>query len=112
MTGQPQVVESVVPEHLRRLPPQAREGLAEAFRSEVSARLPRLQAVADGKATAAELEQARRDAHTLGSSATVLGEPSAAQCARALEVELAGGGSAQVAPLVRRLHELLAGWLS
>ena len=64
-----------------------------AFAQEVAERLPRL---VDGS----DLDAVRRDAHTLVSSAAVIGEPDIAQAAR--EVELGGPTDALVA--------LLQGW--
>ena len=67
-----------------RLPPGALDGLREAFAAEVRKRLPRLVSLADPEA-------ARRDAHTLASSAWVVGESQLATLARAVEDQLPGG---------------------
>lgn len=56
------------------------------------------------------LAQIHRDAHTLGSSAVVVGEAAAARCARELEAELAAGSLSDVPARVELLHVLLAGW--
>ena len=67
----------------------AHAALRETFAGEVSARLPRLHALADGDAGV--VEDARRDAHTLGSSAILVGEPEIARLAHAVELELTDG---------------------
>jgi HPt (histidine-containing phosphotransfer) domain-containing protein len=67
-----------------RLPPGALDGLREAFAAEVRVRLPRLVSLAD-------LDAARRDAHTLASSAWVVGEGQIATLSRAVEDQLPGG---------------------
>lgn len=66
------------------VPPGALAGLREAFAAEVAERLPRIVAMTD-------LETARRDVHTLASSAWVVGEPAISRLARAVEDDLAGG---------------------
>lgn len=71
--------------------------LRSAFTREVQERLPGLVEVSD-------VEQARRDAHTLASSAWVVGEPDIARVARALEAELPGGPREE---LVRLLEQHL-----
>ncbi|MCW2613462.1 MAG: hypothetical protein JWN08_456 [Frankiales bacterium] len=93
----------------RVLPPQALAGLREAFAAEVADRLPRLQAVRPG-ASAEVLAQALRDAHSLGSSAVVLGEPAASRTARAVEAALTAGDVGPVPGQVRELTVLLAAW--
>jgi HPt (histidine-containing phosphotransfer) domain-containing protein len=65
----------------RPLPEAAVAALHAAFADEVAVRLPRLRAERTGP-------QALRDAHTLGSSAVVVGALPAARAARALEAEL------------------------
>ena len=98
----------------RRLPPQALAGLREAFAEELAERLPRLrQAVSSGDD--ALLSDAVRDAHSLGSSAAVVGEADASRTARAAEALLADrpSGAGVPAELVARVDELsaaLAGW--
>jgi HPt (histidine-containing phosphotransfer) domain-containing protein len=67
-----------------RLPPGALDGLREAFAAEVRERLPRLVSLSDPDA-------ARRDAHTLASSAWVVGESQIATLARAVEDQFPGG---------------------
>lgn len=63
--------------------------LREAFAGEIAARLPRLQALADGNLEV--VEDARRDAHTLASSAIIVGEPEIASLAHAVELALTDG---------------------
>jgi len=71
----------------RRLPAAALAGLQEAFVAEVADRLPRLRdAVDSGDPT--RLDDVVRDAHALGSSAAVMGEPAASRAARAAEALL------------------------
>ena len=72
---------------LRRLPPAAVAGLREAFAGELAERLPRLRAAA-ASGDVALLAAAVRDAHSLGSSAAVVGEADASRAARAAESEL------------------------
>ena len=74
---------------VRRLPVVAIAGLREAFAAEVAERLPRLTGVV-GRTDLSELVTAVRDAHALGSSAAVLGEPDASHCAREAERLLLG----------------------
>jgi HPt (histidine-containing phosphotransfer) domain-containing protein len=98
----------------RRLPPAALLGLREVFAVELAERLPRLRAAVDSGADAA-LHDARRDAHTLGSSAAVVGEAGAARAARAAEALLAdrpAGGPvpAGLPEAVDRLAAALSGW--
>jgi HPt (histidine-containing phosphotransfer) domain-containing protein len=107
-----------VPPALRGLPAHAVAGLAEAFATEVAERLPRLQdAVATG--SPALLEAAVRDAHSLGSSAAVLGEADASRAARAVEALLLGWRAGDAPPPVEALRlqvdaltALLHGWRS
>lgn len=68
--------------------------LREAFAGELAARLPRLEALTDRPA-------ARRDAHTLASSAAVVGEPEISRLARAVEADLDGGPRAELVALLR-----------
>ncbi|MCW2672911.1 MAG: hypothetical protein JWP14_1500 [Frankiales bacterium] len=77
------------------VPPALLRDLRIAFANEVSSRLPRLRELTD-------LEAARRDAHTLASSAWVVGEPEIARLARAVEAELPDG---PVEELLARLTE-------
>lgn len=92
----------------RVLPPEALRDLRTAFTGEVAVRLPHLLALLDGPAG----PDALRDAHSLGSSAVVVGECAAARTARALEVELAAASPDpdRTAALVRELAAQLAGW--
>jgi HPt (histidine-containing phosphotransfer) domain-containing protein len=68
----------------RALPVDVAQSLRKAFAGEVSARLPHLRDTAD-------LERARLDAHTLASSATVVGERELGALARLVEEQLADG---------------------
>ncbi len=98
---------------LRRLPAAAVAGIRHAFAAEVAERLPRLrQAVSS--CDAALLPGAVRDAHALGSSAAVVGEPCASRAARAAEALLLdGSGPAALLAARRPVDELsrhLEGW--
>lgn len=93
----------------RVLPPAAMAGLREAFAAEVAERLPRLQAVRPDSSDQV-LAQALRDAHSLGSSAVVLGEPEASRAARRVEASLAAGDVGPVPADVDELVALLAAW--
>lgn len=98
----------------RRLPEGALAGLRGAFAQEVSERLPRLQAAVDS-GTDTALDQALRDAHTLGSSAAVLGEGEASRTARAAEALLlarppGGPVPAGLQVHVAELQTRLGGW--
>ena len=92
----------------RTLPPEALAGLRQAFADEVEARLPRLLTLLD----APPGPDALRDAHALGSSAVVVGEPDASRTARALEAELGAAAPDQdrCAELVRELAARLGAW--
>jgi len=91
----------------RILPPAAVAGLREAFAGEVADRLPRLLQLLGGPPG----PDAVRDAHSLGSSAVVVGEPDAARTACALEVELGGDADpAELRRLVRELADRLRSW--
>ena len=92
----------------RTLPPEALAGLREAFAGEVASRLPRLRALLDGPPG----PDALRDAHALGSSAVVVGEPEASRAARAIEAELGEDqpDRERLAALVRELSDLLEAW--
>jgi HPt (histidine-containing phosphotransfer) domain-containing protein len=81
-----------------RLPPGALDGLRLAFAGEVRDRLPRLVSLADPVA-------ATRDAHTLGSSAWVVGEGDIATLARAVEQDLTTG---PLPELIAALQDYLA----
>lgn len=63
--------------------------LRAVFGAELQSRLPHLVAARDGRCE--DLNQARRDAHTLGTSAFLVGEPEIARLARAVEADLATG---------------------
>lgn len=71
----------------RRLPAAALAGLQEAFAAEVAERLPRLRSAVDS-GDVRRLDDVVRDAHALGSSAAVMGEPAASASARAAEALL------------------------
>lgn len=62
--------------------------LREAFSGEVEDRMPRLRGVVGAIAGRELLQQARRDAHSLASSAAVVGLADVSRCARALEFHL------------------------
>jgi HPt (histidine-containing phosphotransfer) domain-containing protein len=68
----------------RRLPIDALAGLRDAFAAEVAERLPRLRA-ALAAGDGGDLVTALRDAHSLGSSAVIVGEPEVSRCAREAE---------------------------
>lgn len=70
----------------RSLPAGLAESLRAAFAHEVAERLPRLLAAGSTPGP-----DALRDAHTLASSAAVVGEPEAALAARAAERHLRAG---------------------
>lgn len=80
------------------LPEAVLRDLRAAFAAEVRSRLPHLQEVTD-------LEVARRDAHTLASSAWVVGEQEIAAVARAVENGLPGGPREQLLELLHRFLE-------
>jgi HPt (histidine-containing phosphotransfer) domain-containing protein len=94
-----------------RLPESALAGLREAFKAEVSERLPRLREAARTRDPAL-LGDALRDVHTLGSSAYVVGENEAARTARAAEAVLIDDGPLDAfAALVADLDKLLSAWV-
>ena len=94
-----------------RLPESALAGLREAFRGEVSERLPRLREAAR-TLDKALLGEALRDVHTLGSSAYVVGENEAARTARAAEAVLIDDGPLDAfSGLVAALDKQLSGWI-
>jgi HPt (histidine-containing phosphotransfer) domain-containing protein len=101
----------------RRLPPEARAGLRRAFARELAERLPRLRQAVDSDDDAL-LQTAVRDAHSLASSAAVVGLADASLSARRAEELLVGRrpgqelGEAQdaVRRCVQELHDHLAGW--
>lgn len=78
------------------VPPGTSDLLRASFASEVAERLPRLVAREDA-------EVVRRDAHTLASSAWVVGEPEISRVARAVEEDVVDGPLAE-------LVALLAAW--
>jgi HPt (histidine-containing phosphotransfer) domain-containing protein len=80
-------------------PPSAGDLLRQAFASELVVRVPRLARL-DATASVAELDLARRDAHTLASSAWVVGEAEISRLARAVEEQLLNG---PLSELVARL---------
>ena len=80
------------------VPPAVLAELHEAFLREVRARLPHLEGGSDA-------ETARRDAHTLASSAWVVGEPEIARLAREVE---SGYPDGPLADLLAALHVVLA----
>ena len=88
----------------RRLPPGALAGLHEAFAGEVAQRLPALTA-AVGSGDPAALAAAVRDAHSLGSSAAVVGEPEASRAARRVEALLSDLQTADRGPWLAVLRD-------
>jgi HPt (histidine-containing phosphotransfer) domain-containing protein len=84
------------------LPEEAVASLRASFLGEVRSRLPRLQALLDG---AGDPEEVRRDAHTLASSAVIVGEPAISRASRAAEDDL-------TADTVRALVDLLTALLA
>jgi len=93
----------------RELPPEALAGLRAAFAAELAERLPRLLSISPGSDTGL-LQQARRDAHNLASSAVVVGQKDAARVARQIEVCLESGSLADLEGQVTVLARLLDGW--
>ena len=86
-------------------------GLREAFKDEVTERLPRLREAAR-TLDRGLLVEALRDVHTLGSSAYVVGENEAARTARAAEAVLIDDGPLEsFAGLVADLDKRLSGWM-
>jgi HPt (histidine-containing phosphotransfer) domain-containing protein len=110
-TSQGDSAEAVAQRAVARLPAVALASLREAFADEVNERLPRLrQAVRT--ADSELLRDALRDVHTLGSSAYVVGEVTAARAARAAEAVLVEEGPVpRFAELVAELDLELGGWL-
>jgi HPt (histidine-containing phosphotransfer) domain-containing protein len=103
--------EGAVRAAVSRLPESALAGLREAFKDEVSERLPRLREAAR-TLDRALLTDALRDVHTLGSSAYVVGESEAARTARAAEAVLLDDGPLDAfAALVADLDKRLSGWV-
>ena len=84
----------------RALPPAVLQALADSFAAEVAERLPRLEALAAGRGDA---ELARRDAHTLASSAYVVDRPDVAVLARAVEDDLETGPLPELLALLREI---------
>ncbi len=72
-----------------------------AFRGELRARLPRLEDFLAEGPDGVDLEAVRRDVHTLGSSAWVVGEPDICRLAREAERDLS---VATVTPLLGLLR--------
>ena len=87
----------------RAPPPEAVADLLRAFAGEVAVRLPRLVADPFGA-------DAVRDAHTLGSSAVVVGRLDVSRTARGLEAELTADPPDR--ERARRLVQELAGQLA
>lgn len=87
------------------LPPDVVASLHAAFQQEVRRRVPRLRRLRRDVPGHEVLAQAQRDAHTLASSAVVVGEAEAARCARALEGAL---GQCLLQPLAPPPPEVLA----
>jgi len=84
------------------LPEEVRRGLREAFAREVAARLPHLRRPDDW-------ELVRHDAHSLASSAWVVGERDISVLARAVEEQLESGAEpAELGALVAALEAVPA----
>lgn len=97
------------------LPAEAVASLRAAFAGEVADRLPRLAAAAAGQVDSADSEDfavVLRDAHTLGSSAAVVGAVEASRTARELEELLIAEDLTAVPAMAARLVEQLAAWTS
>lgn len=77
--------------------------LRETFDREVSARLPRLQALLAGDLSI--LEDARRDAHSLASSAVIVDEPDIGRLAQEVELDPIGGPLAELVSALALLGE-------
>lgn len=71
------------------VPRDAQDQLRELFAGELAKRLPRLMQARTGGVE--DREAAIRDAHNLGSSAYIVGDPEIAALARAVERDLDGG---------------------
>ncbi len=77
----------------------ARASLRDVFAEEIAGRLPHLEALCSpGQA---DLELARRDAHTLASGAWVVGEAELSRVAREVEHQLPGGPVVELLSLLR-----------
>lgn len=81
----------------RAVPDGLRELLRASFAAEIAERLPHLES--DPRVVDPEL--VRRDAHTLASSAVVVGEPAISELARAVELDVEGGPRAELVTLLR-----------
>ena len=84
----------------------AQGALRQAFAAELAVRLPRLAALRErgplnDRSPTSELEVARRDAHTIVSSAWVVGEPEISRLARAVEEQLQEGPVDELLALLR-----------
>jgi HPt (histidine-containing phosphotransfer) domain-containing protein len=77
------------------MPPAVLAELRHAFGQEVRNRLPHLT-------TTSDLETARRDAHTIASSAWIVGEPEIARLAREVEYALPDGPVAELVAALTR----------
>jgi HPt (histidine-containing phosphotransfer) domain-containing protein len=80
------------------VPPAVLVELHRAFVQEVCTRLPHF-------ASPDDVETARRDAHTLASSAWVVGEPDIARLAREVENTFPGGPVDELVAALRRVAE-------
>ncbi len=95
------------------LPADVVASLHAAFVGEVAERLPRLSAAAQLTSTgSADFADVLRDAHTLGSSAAVVGAVEVSRIARELEALLIDGDLAAVPATAGRLVEQLQAWMS
>jgi len=106
-----------VDKSVRALAPEVVASLRAAFAEELADRLPRLRRAAQdaGQSSsppdAAVRAAAVRDAHTLGSSAFVVGEPDAARLARRAEALLLDGSDpAELVAALGALDDALNSW--
>lgn len=82
----------------RAMPGALLASLRETFAAEVAERLPRLEALLSG---AGDPEEARRDVHTLASSAWVVEEPTISRLARSVEDDMVAGPIAELVIALR-----------
>ncbi|MCW2543046.1 MAG: hypothetical protein JWM40_598 [Frankiales bacterium] len=81
----------------------AQLALHEAFAGEVATRLPRLASLSNGDATV--LEDARRDAHSLASSAVIVDQPEIARLAQAVELDPLHGPVPDLVAALTAFHQ-------
>lgn len=94
---------------LTRLSDDAVASLRLAFAGELAERLPVLRALCDGSLS--DLDLVRRAAHSLASSAAVVGAAEAARAARSLEEQLVAGAAVEdLRAPASGVVALLGGW--